>query len=568
MQGTKVRRVPQFPVTQRVEEAMVVCAHLDSLARDIDVAGAHVGDDIGGLVGATGGQQGERVDALVVHLSRHDVRRDGMGQGCELRHVCRHVDVDALHGEVLMDADVEVGLEPVVCRRIDHLGHLGIQEATNHLEGQARLVHGRGDDGGLEVASGVDLAGAGCLVAQQLLHGIGGRIDEGVVRGGVELDLELALSQEQVLEVRADPLGSGPGRVSILPQAMALSLPRLEADDHLGALEKATNVSGGFNLACVGTSGVDKGLDPLDVAAQGLGGQGRQHLGQHGKVLGVVEDEAGDGDGGGGAVDETEGLLGAETRGGKAADAQGLGRGHDAGFGAAADLDKDVRVAGDGAGNVRHGHEVARGGDGAAQGHEGRQVMVQQVDEAAEDGEADGAVATQVLVGACDDGAPDPFRGHDMGGLAVRIGSRVLVGAGDDCALGVLQQMDLQIDEAIGARVCAAAEARVDAIDDPVAGEVRGEGLDAEVDLLGEFRIGTDEGLDVVAGNGDDRGNVEAVAVEDNGGRLGPEMAQAPPDLEGGVGVSQRLGARHCFSSFPFCFSTRVSKLSQVSERV
>jgi hypothetical protein len=466
------------------EEIIVEHTKLHRLACNICMARADVGQHVNGLHGSPPRDKGERVDTLVAKFGRQHMGGDRVRERGQLGHVGGNVDVDALHGKVSRVDGAQVGRQPVVCGRVDELSHLRKEDAADHLESKAGLVHGGGDGCGLEVAARKHVTS---VIAVAVVAVASGQVaiviivfaphDQWVVGRRVELGLDLAFSQDEVFEIRPEPLGGGAGRVAVLPQTVASASAVAESDHEARAAQEPAQVGGGLALARVRTAAVDKVVGPLYICAEAFGRERRQHLGQDSELVGLVECEAGECCRRRSAVDKAEGFLGLELEG--RADARVilgplrpvLGRRQDA---AAVELDEDVRIARQRAGNVGKGLQIARRRNSTAQWDDGGSAITQHVEKALNHGQAHSTVAAQVLIGTHEHGGANPVARDGVAPSLQRIGA--LTG-GDNAALLVLQQGKLQVSHGIprgrvGAHISATPVARVDAVDGPSAVKV------------------------------------------------------------------------------------------------
>lgn len=113
------------------------------------------------------------------------------------------------------------------------------QHLCEHLQCIARLLHGRGHRCGLEIAATVNVA---------VLN-----IHKRIVASGVELDGKLALGEQEIFELGANPLGGGTKGVAILGQADDLAdLFTGHAPCKLRPREEGADVGCGLHLAGMG----------------------------------------------------------------------------------------------------------------------------------------------------------------------------------------------------------------------------------------------------------------------------------------------------------------------------
>lgn len=436
-----------------LQEPDVHGAEVKRLAGDVEVSGAHERHELDGLHGVAAGNKGKRVDGLVAHLGSLDVRADGVRDVGQLGHVGGHRDVNTLHGEregrVVGD---KVGGQTVVVVGVDQLGGLSEDELTDHLQAETGLLHGGGDGSGLEVGSTVDLAVDS--------------VDERVVAGRVELGGDLAVRKHEVLELGSDPLGNGAPGVAVLDETRTLAvLLALNADGELRALQQGEDVAGTLDLTVVGTGGLDERVERLGGTGHGLNTHGRKSLHEDGELVRLMQSQAGNTGRNGSTVDQTETLLGTHGTGLDAGLAQSIASGHDTGGGGSLGvsyLDKDVGAALDGTGDVGKRHQISRGGDGATQRNDGRNAVLQQLQETIEHLDGDGGVTTGIAVGTDGNGGTNPGKGHRVRAGRGRVGGQVFVGRDQNTGLGELQQRSLKRGSPVRTGIGTSTEASVD----------------------------------------------------------------------------------------------------------
>ena len=80
-----------------LEKGVVHDTEIETLTADVDEAGGHEGDEVGGCHRVAGGGECEGVYCMAVLVSGLDVGIDGVGDMCKLEHVACHVSIDTSH---------------------------------------------------------------------------------------------------------------------------------------------------------------------------------------------------------------------------------------------------------------------------------------------------------------------------------------------------------------------------------------------------------------------------------------------------------------------------------------
>ena len=285
------------------DEGDVEGAEVEGLAERKQVGSGHERQNLNRITSVASGDEGQRVQTLVVHLGRLNVVADGVVKVGQLGHVRGHVDVHTLEG-VRQTGVVssQVGRQALARGRVDEFRALREDHLSEHLHRGHGLLHGGRDGGGLEVTTVVE-------------HGAV-RVDQGVVSGRVQLDFHLGQGQSHVLDLRAHPLRRCTEGVAVLSQGVVVlgraNLARRSLGDELGVGKEFKHVLSSFLLARVGTCLGNEGVIVAAVPDKGFSAHGREDLGKQKQLVGLVEHNTGSATAECSSVHNTQSLLGSQ----------------------------------------------------------------------------------------------------------------------------------------------------------------------------------------------------------------------------------------------------------------
>ena len=346
-------------------------------------------------------------------------------------------------GEEGRETFVDVGVDEAVDAALGD-GHEGGESDGGGIEGERERR-------AVEIAAGEDVAL---------------REDEGIVGGGAGFNFKGGEGMGERVADGAVDLGHAAEAIGVLQPRVVVAVGLA----NLAVGEQVAEMLGGGDLAGVGTSGMDAGIEWRGRAAESFEGHGAGEVGEFGDAESANESESADGGDGLGAVEERESFFSFEGEG----RAPGFEQGHGGGDGAA--VLQDHAFADEGEGEVGQRGQIAAGADGATGGDDGVDPVIEEEEQGVDDRGPDAAEAFGEDVGAKQEHGAD-------GGVRERIAEAAGMAA-DEVALQVLKLGGIDAD------VRKLAEAGIDAVGGFAAGE---EGID---DSAGSLDAGERGGIE------------------------------------------------------------------------